>query len=172
MRQQGLVYGDRVLLVEEREGGAFLRSDGNVDKATYLQLRNSGSEVQSTIVDCAFEVSHRRTYRAHRALDEARESDLASEEKQRRMQKLRARVAEETEANEKETELIAGEPIVYGSTIQLRHVKSGGWLTLSADFKIVLDNTVRVDPHLPKDPATSAQGLHGLHRARNGRGSS
>jgi hypothetical protein len=120
MRQLGLVYGDRVLLSEEREGGAFLQSDGNVDKATYLQPRNRGSARQATIVDCVFEVSHRRTYRAHRALDEARESDLAFEEKQRRMQKLRARVAEETEANEKETELIAGEPIVYGSTIQLR----------------------------------------------------
>ncbi len=140
---QGLAYGDQVILVEESEDGA-LWADGHVDR--HVCLRRRASDRPADLAQAVFQLCHRRAYTAQEALVESlrsRETQEggvhALEETQRRIHSLAARAQDEDEANDKESELIAGEPVVYGTTFQLRHVASGQWLTLSADFRLVLD---------------------------------
>ena len=142
----GLAYGDQILLVED--DGGVLWADGHVERHVCLNRR--ASERPTDLAQAVFELCHRRSYTAHEALVESLRSlenregsinvlDETQDGTNRRIPKLAARAQDEDEANEKESELITGEPVVYGSTIQLRHVASGQWLTLSADFRLVLD---------------------------------
>jgi hypothetical protein len=127
MDEKLLMYGDYLLLWAE-EQKSYLSAPGFTDSGVFIQVvpdndlelvHNSRSMVLEVIPKLSYENAH-EYQRALQKFDSRRKDKLEQE----RLDNLQQRMVLELDLNDRTIQQRFGEPVLYGSELQLRHVAS------------------------------------------------
>jgi hypothetical protein len=138
-----LAYGDLIVLFCPSRCG-YIQSTGIIDSNIYLEVLDTPLEIPIKLRNCVFELCPKQSVR-HRTGKTPMRSTTADRLSAPRQSTTISANSKEKRLHDLETKLAQGDPLIYGSVLQLRHVESGQWLTLSQRRAVLEKSHTRIE---------------------------